>query len=114
MACCPFFCPSLVRTDSTLVQTLKTDPAGGSLELTPGRYHQLGLTCQNVVRFLPQSDLALDADRPVPTVSLPEGVGAGLGAAVELLVPVLLTVLTYLFIYLFIYSSIFNYLFIFT
>ena len=27
LACCPFFCPSLVRTDSTRVQTLKTEPS---------------------------------------------------------------------------------------
>ena len=26
LACCPFFCPSLVRTDSTRVQTLRTEP----------------------------------------------------------------------------------------
>ena len=26
LACCPFFWPSFVRTDSTLVHTLRTDP----------------------------------------------------------------------------------------
>ena len=54
---------------------------------------RLPLTCQNIVGFLPQTDLALEAQGPVPTVALPESMGAGLGAAIELFVPVLLALL---------------------
>ena len=74
MACCPFFWPSLVRTDSTRVQTLRTDP----LELCKVKFKfkiiqpkkVVTQTCKDVVGFPPEPHLALHSSHLVLAVAL--------------------------------------------
>ena len=63
------------------------------MELTSKSWLVVVQTCEDVVGFPPQANLALHADSLVLAVALPEGVAAGLGTAVVLLVPVFLALL---------------------